>query len=413
MNSLAKGCDIMFPVLVENYMDDLSTRLKPTTMETKRSIFETKITPYFMNFKVYEIDALAVRLWQNELLKYRDEKGNPYSDTYLRSINNQLSAILNYATVYYHLQNNPCKQTGSIGKSDADAMQIWTLDQFERFIEYEDKAAGRLAFDIFFWTGIREGELLALTIEDFTFNGVDEYHLNISKNFEVVKGTQYLLTPKTDSSNRCIMIPQFLYNEAMEYFAALYEPNPKERLFYFTKSYLLKEIKRVAHMAGLNPVRVHDLRHSHASLLIEMGFNILMVSQRLGHEKVETTWRTYAHLYPDKERILATKLDTVKIHGIAGNLSVEEQLLKFMQQFQKHLNQQPAIIDISNEEIYRWNPETKEKALVSQEEFENQAELDENIEAALAVAEIFQAGYLEVCGMIYCLASRGLPIKYL
>ena len=403
----------MFPVLVENYMDDLSTRLKPTTMETKRSIFETKITPYFMNFKVYEIDALAVRLWQNELLKYRDEKGNPYSDTYLRSINNQLSAILNYATVYYHLQSNPCKQTGSIGKSDADAMQIWTLDQFERFIEYEDKAAGRLAFDIFFWTGIREGELLALTIEDFIFNGVDEYHLNISKNFEVVKGTQYLLTPKTDSSNRCIMIPQFLYNEAMEYFAALYEPNPKDRLFYFTKSYLLKEIKRVAHMAGLDPVRVHDLRHSHASLLIEMGFNILMVSQRLGHEKVETTWRTYAHLYPDKERILATKLDTVKIHGIAGNLSVEEQLLKFMQQFQKHLNQQPAIIDISNEEIYRWNPETKEKALVSQEEFEYEAELDENIEAALAVAEIFQAGYLEICGMIYCLASRGLPIKYL
>lgn len=394
-------------------MDDLSTRLKPTTMETKRSIFETKITPYFMNFKVYEIDALAVRLWQNELLKYRDEKGNPYSDTYLRSINNQLSAILNYATVYYHLQSNPCKQTGSIGKSDADAMQIWTLDQFERFIEYEDKAAGRLAFDIFFWTGIREGELLALTIEDFIFNGVDEYHLNISKNFEVVKGTQYLLTPKTDSSNRCIMIPQFLYNEAMEYFAALYEPNPKDRLFYFTKSYLLKEIKRVAHMAGLDPVRVHDLRHSHASLLIEMGFNILMVSQRLGHEKVETTWRTYAHLYPDKERILATKLDTVKIHGIAGNLSVEEQLLKFMQQFQKHLNQQPAIIDISNEEIYRWNPETKEKALVSQEEFEYEAELDENIEAALAVAEIFQAGYLEICGMIYCLASRGLPIKYL
>ncbi|WP_320957728.1 site-specific integrase [Enterocloster asparagiformis] len=413
LNSLAKGSDIMFPVLVENYMDDLSTRLKPTTMETKRSIFETKITPYFMNFKVYEIDALAVRLWQNELLKYRDEKGNPYSDTYLRSINNQLSAILNYATVYYHLQNNPCKQTGSIGKSDADAMQIWTLDQFERFIEYEDKAAGRLAFDIFFWTGIREGELLALTIEDFTFNGVDEYHLNINKNFEVVRGTQYLLTPKTDSSNRCIMIPQFLYNEAIEYFAALYEPSPKERLFYFTKSYLLKEIKRVAHMAGLEPIRVHDLRHSHASLLIEMGFNILMVSQRLGHEKVETTWRTYAHLYPDKERILATKLDTVKIHGIAGNLSVEEQLLKFMQQFQKHLNQQPAIIDISNEEIYRWNPETKEKALVSQEEFEYEAELDENIEAALAVAEIFQAGYLEICGMIYCLASRGLPIKYL
>ena len=413
LNALVKGSDIMFPALVENYMKDLETRLKPTTMETKRSIFETKITPYFKNFKTNEIDALSIRLWQNELLKYQDENGFPYSDTYLRTIHNQLSAIMNYATVYYHLQNNPCKQSGTIGKSDADAMQIWTLDQVERFIDFEDKAAGRLAFNVFFWTGIREGELLALTIEDFTYNGVDEYRLNIDKNFEVVKGIQYLLTPKTDSSRRCITIPQFLYNEAMDYYNSLYEPDPKARLFYFTKNFLIKDIKRVAKLAGLEPIRVHDIRHSHASLLIEMGFNILMVSQRLGHDKVETTWRTYAHLYPDKEKMLATQLDTVKIHGIAGNLSVEEQLLKFMQQFQRHVQEQPALIDISQEEIYRWDPETKEKVLVTQEEFENEAELDENIEAALAVTEIFQDGYLEICGMVYCLASRGLPMKFL
>lgn len=199
----------------------------------------------------------------------------------------------------------------------------------------------------------------------------------------------------------------------MNYYNSLYEPNPKDRLFYFTKSFLLKDIKRVAKLAGMEPIRVHDLRHSHASLLIEMGFNILMVSQRLGHEKVETTWRTYAHLYPDKEKILATQLDTVKIHGIAGSLSVEEQLLNFMHQFQKHLNEQPAIIDISQEEIFRWDPENKQKVLVTKEEFENEAELDENIESDLAVTEIFQAGYLEICGMIYCLASRGLPVKYL
>ena len=159
--------------------------------------------------------------------------------------------------------------------------------------------------------------------------------------------------------------------------------------------------------------RFHELSHSHASLLIEMGFNILMVSQRLGHEKVETTWRIYAHLYPDKEKMLAAQLDTVKIHGISGNVSVEEQLLNFLHQFQSHIKEQPALIDISSEQIFRWNPETKEKVLVSQEEFESEAELDENIEGELAVAEIYQAGYLEICGMVYCLASRGLPMKFL
>lgn len=413
LNGLQTNSDITFGNLAQNYMEDLATRLKPTTLETKRSIIEGKLLPFFEKMKIYDINELIIRRWQNELLNYRDEKGKPFSATYLKTINNQLSAIMNYATIFYKLQKNPCKAVGSIGKSNADAMQIWTLDQFEQFIEYEKKTAGHLAFNILFWSGIREGELLALTREDFLFDGIDDYKLNVNKNFEVVKGTQYILTPKTESSQRCISIPQFLYWEAIKYYDSLYEPNPQERLFYFTKHFLLSEIKRVARAAGLSPIRVHDLRHSHASLLIEMGFNILMVSQRLGHEKVETTWRTYAHLYPDKEKMLASQLNTVKINGITANLSLEDQLTKFMTQFQNHITEQPALIDISNEEIIRWDPETREKTTVTQEEFETNAILSQKIEADLAIAEIFQSGYLEICDVVYCLASRGLPIKYL
>lgn len=169
----------------------------------------------------------------------------------------------------------------------------------------------------------------------------------------------------------------------------------------------------MAKLADLESIRVHDLRHSHASLLIEMGFNILMVSQRLGHEKVETTWQTYAHLYPDKEKMLAAQLDTVKVNGITASLTLEDQLTTFMAQFQSHIQEQPTLININNEEIIRWNPKTREKAIVTPEEFKNDAELDENIEANLAIAEIFQMGYVELCGIVYCLASRGLPVKYL
>jgi|GEM_PF-358903 len=413
LNGLQKDAEIMFPNLVENYMKDLATRLKPTTLETKRSILESKILPYFKNKKLCDIDQLMVRRWQNELLSYQDENQKSYSNTYLRTINNQLSAVLNYATIYYNLPKNPCKQIGSIGKADADSMKIWTLDEFERFIECENKSAGRLAFNIFFWTGIREGELLALTINDFIFDGVDDYKLNIDKNYEVVKGTEYILTPKTDAGKRRISIPQFLYNDAMKYHNSLYEPDPDKRFFYFTKHYLLSEMKRVSKLAGLARIRVHDLRHSHASLLIEMGFNILMVSQRLGHENVQTTWRTYAHLYPDKEKMLAAQLDVVKVNGITGNISVEDQLLKFMEQFKRHIGEQPALIDISNEQIIKWDPKTKEKAVVSRQEFEYDVETNGRIESELAVAEIFQAGHLEIGEVVYCMVSRGLPIKYL
>lgn len=176
---------------------------------------------------------------------------------------------------------------------------------------------------------------------------------------------------------------------------------------------MLNEIKRVAKTAGLTPIRIHDLRHSHASLLIEMGFNILMVSQRLGHEKVETTWQTYAHLYPDKEKILAAQLDTVKVQGITTNLTIEDQLAEFMAQFQSHLKEQPALIDINSEEIIRWDPKRREKAFVTAEEFKQEAQSKEGMDTSLAVAEIFQTGYLELCGMVYFLANRGLPAKFL
>lgn len=92
---------------------------------------------------------------------------------------------------------------------------------------------------------------------------------------------------------------------------------------------------------------------------------------------------------------------------------MESQLLGLLQQFQNPLNGQPALVDISNEEIFCWDPEHKEKVVVSQEEFEEAAEVAEDTEAALAVTEIFQAGSMEICGLVYCLASRGLPAKYL
>ena len=111
--------------------------------------------------------------------------------------------------------------------------------------------------------------------------------------------------------------------------------------------------------------------------------------------------------------MLASQLDSVKIKGLAGNVSVEAQLLGLLQQFQKHMNEQPALIDISQEEIVCWDPEKKEKTSITQEEFEEVAEVSADTEAALAVAEIFQSGYLEICGMVYCLASRGLPMQYL
>jgi integrase len=92
----------------------------------------------------------------------------------------------------------------------------------------------------------------------------------------------------------------------------LYKPDDDERIFYFGKSLLEREIKNYAAKANLPPIRVHDLRHSHASMLINMGFDPLEISERLGHESVKTTLDTYSHLYPDRDQKLAGALNELR-----------------------------------------------------------------------------------------------------
>ncbi len=297
--------DILFSSLVENYLEDMSHRLKPTTMENKRFIIEGKLLPYFANQKVCDIDTLKIRKWQNEMISYRNADGKPFSQTYLKTINNQLSALMNYAASHYRLAFNPCKAAGSIGKSKAEEMNIWTQQQYERFSCAVRKSSMKLAFDVLFYTGIRSGELLALTPADI----LPSKRISIVKTFANVKGASLFLEPKTPKAKRCISIPNFLYDDIMKYISKLYGIEQGDRIFYFTKSTLDKEIKRIAQSVELPPIRVHDLRHSHASMLIEMGFSPLEIADRLGHESVKTTLDTYSHLYPDKDQQLADALN--------------------------------------------------------------------------------------------------------
>ncbi len=156
-----KNLDINFENFVEIYFADMENRLRESTIINKRYVFDLKVTPYFKHKKMCEIQTSDIRAWQNELIK----KG--YAPTYLKSINNQLAALFNYAVRYYDLRDNPCRKAGSIGKSKADEMDFWTKQEFKEFLPSMDsKPEARMAFLLLYWTGMRIGELLALTYED-------------------------------------------------------------------------------------------------------------------------------------------------------------------------------------------------------------------------------------------------------
>ena len=403
------SANIPFSALVDNYLMDFSDNgdIDITTVVRKKQCFSTMLLPFFSKKPINEIDELDIRNWQNWVRQkgYEKKPDVGYAPTYLKSINNEMSAIMNYAVRYYKLPDNPCVRAGSMGKGSADAMQIWTLDQFELFISAADKTDAKIAFDILFWTGIREGELLALTPADF----LPGLKLSITKNFAVVEGEHLIKDPKTESSNRTIAVPQFLYDEVQEYFSGLYGLQATDRLFMFTKSFLLNEIKRMAKTAGLDPIRVHDLRHSHASLLIEMGFNILAISERLGHKNVQTTWNTYAHLYPDKGRQIAFGLQEVKFSGITSNQTAEDQVISLLGAIQKML---PNYTTYETDDIILWDRVEKKKEIISREQFNELANYE--MEPAEAFVVMMQDGYfVNGPSEVFCFSSRGMPVEYL
>lgn len=297
----SQSCDMKFCDFVTMYLDDMRHRLREHTLINKEYIIKDKLIPYFGEKRINEIRVADIRTWQNTLIQQN------FSQTYLKTINNQLSAIFNYAVRYYELKDNPCRKAGSMGKAKADEMEIWTKEEFQQFLDcLMDKRISWLAFQILFWTGIRIGELLALTFADVDLDGKI---ITINKSYQRLKGKDIITRPKTPRSNRKVNIPQFLVEDIQDYKESLYDPQPSDRVIPVAKTFLEKEMQRGMKLSGMKKIHIHSLRHSHASLLIEMGFSPKEIAERLGHENIETTLNTYSHLYPDKQERLADRLD--------------------------------------------------------------------------------------------------------
>ena len=306
LNKATADLDMTFDSFVEQYTADMQTRIKENTWATKEHIIRTKIIPYFGKQKMSSITAQQIITWQNELMNYKDENGKSLSPVYLKTINNQLSAIFNHAVKYYNLRENPCKKAGSMGKKKNREMLFWTKEEYLKFAEVMmDKPLSFYAFEMLYWCGIREGELLALTPADFDF---EKCTVSITKSYQRLNGQDLITTPKTEKSNRVIKMPQFLADEMQDYLKQLYGIESNARMFTVTKSYLHREMDRGAKEAGVKRIRIHDIRHSAVSLLIDMGFSATAIADRVGHESIDITYN-YAHLFPSKQTEMAEKLN--------------------------------------------------------------------------------------------------------
>ena len=283
-----KKADVTMPfkTFTELYEKDVRPKLKENTWLTKEHIIKTKILPYFEHKRLCDISAKDVIAWQNEIRKQTNSSGEPFSQGYLKTIHNQLSSLFNHAIKIYGLRLNPASTVGNMGKEERKEMSYWTVEEYSKFSdEMMDKPLSYYAFQMLYWTGIRVGELLALTAGDFDFKN---NMLTINKSYQRLHGEDVITPPKTEKSNRTIKMPQFLCDEMQEYLKMFYSPNDGDRIFPISKSYLHHEMDRGSKAAGVKRIRIHDLRHPYVKHMTKIFSLRLMDSQ--------------AQAYPDARR---------------------------------------------------------------------------------------------------------------
>lgn len=303
LTAKAADVDMTFGSLVELYFEDLSKRLREYTLRNKHYLIDGKILPFFKDKPVSSITPADIRKWQAQMLTQW------YKDTYLRSVYNQLNAIFNYAVTFYNLRENPCHKAGAIGKKNAEEMKYWTVDEFNKFIAaVSDKPTSKAIFTLLFYTGLREGELLALTPADIDS---ENRTLKVNKSYQRIEGRDVITPPKTPKSKRTISIPPFLVDMLQAYISSIYGIKKNNRIFPHTKHYLAKEMVRGCKASGVKKIRIHDLRHSHCALLFSLGVTPLEAAERLGHDDPKTTLRIYAHVYPEAGKQISDRLENL------------------------------------------------------------------------------------------------------
>lgn len=304
--------------------EDTINNRKVSYINTQENNYNRHIKNYFSN-----VDNVA-KLTYEDIYQFREHlrqkpgqnSDKPLNSNTINKIMILLKKIFDVGLRKGYYPTNPVKLLKKL-PIEKNKMQFWTITEFQQFLklfEVEEYHV-KLLFTVLFFTGLRLGEALALNWEDIDF-ATNTIH--VTKTVYVNKGISHISTPKTKAGTRRIIINNKLSHELQKWqkrqanllksytsdvmMLQLFQNSPVT----MTKNAIEKQYKKIlTRDTTLKKIRIHDFRHSHASLLINQGEDYLVVKERLGHASITTTIDTYAHLYPSRQRDLANKLDNL------------------------------------------------------------------------------------------------------
>lgn len=298
--------DMLFKDYIALYLKYKKGTLRPTTYENRVYVINKWILPFFGERRLCDIDTADVLEWHNALLIQKKSNGEHYEISYLKTIHVQLAAMFNYAIKVFDLPSNPASKAGNLKDNEIREVVFWTLDEYQKFIiEVANKEEAFMGFEILYWCGLRIGELLALTKKDINF---ETNEIDINKTYNRIHGEDKFGPPKTPQSYRKVLMPKAVAEELKHYMGRLYNLKNNQRLFERSKKFYGHELNRGAKAAQIKEATVHSLRHSHVSLLCNLGYQAVEIGKRIGHSSERVTFM-YAHMFPTKQQQMVDTLD--------------------------------------------------------------------------------------------------------
>ncbi len=297
--------ETIFKDVISQYLDDTKDKIAPSTLTYKKQVIEVYIMPVFGEIEICKITPEMVLSWQKDLMKTpcRKRKAQKLSPTTVNHITAQLSAIFNYAVKYYNVSKNPVSIIDRL-KGESKTMDFWEVNQFKRALTWISNPEMHLIFQMLFFGGFRISELLALTPGDLQKN---ERAVFINKTYKLDDGKWIKGPPKSKNSTRLVALPDFLWDELESFVRRQYHLNQNMDIFTVSRSTIRARLEYIAEQTSLPRIRIHDLRHSHVSYLINLGFTIYEIADRIG-DTPTVVERIYSHMYQSRRLEIADRI---------------------------------------------------------------------------------------------------------
>lgn len=298
-------------------------QVKRQTYENAKFIFEKRLQ-FFYSFRIRDISNRDIEDWMLELSRTttrnsrnQDQKAT-LSKSYINRILGHLKIVLDRAVKDGVIESNPVNDVSHLPRENRK-VEFWELDEFQKVMNQipEDSIQNKqrkLVFETLFYTGLRIGELLGLTWSNINF---EKQQITVEKTLIYQdKKHWYLSTPKTKNAYRTIGIGKKLTGKLAEWKELQQRIGVFEYITQidgtFTPPYSFSIwLKEAAKKANVKPIKLHALRHSHVSLLIEQNIQPLIIQERLGHANIQITLGTYGHLYAKSDEMVVTALDNL------------------------------------------------------------------------------------------------------